>query len=242
MNAALRRALMSAGLDSADVAARLGVDPKTVEQWCAGRVPYARNRAALADLVGRDEHDLWPAAGGLRPRIPPGGEILTVYPHRWAVPRETWLRHFTPAEREIGILAYSALFLLEDPGITGVLADRARAGVVVRLLLGDPNSPEVAERGESEGIGDAMPARIRNTLALLRPLVALPGVEIRLHRTALYNSIYRADDDLLINPHVYGQPAATAPVLHTRLTEDGMLAANYAESFERVWCTSSPNG
>lgn len=235
MNDALRRALMSAGLDAADVAARLGVDPKTVEQWCAGRVPYARNRASLAALVGRDEHELWPATRQLRPRLPPGGEVLAIYPHRWAVPRETWLRHFAGVEREIGILAYSALFLVEDPGILRTFADRARAGVSVRILLGDPDSPEVAERGESEGIGDAMPARIRNALALLRPLTATPGVHLRLHRTALYNSIYRADDDLLINPHVYAQPAAAAPVLHVRPTEDGMLAANYAESFERVW-------
>jgi transcriptional regulator with XRE-family HTH domain len=226
---------MSAGLDQADVAARLGVDPKTVEQWCAGRVPYARNRTALADLVGRDERELWPTSGLTRPRVPPGGEILTIYPHRWAVPRETWLRLFTRAEREIGILAYSALFLIEDPGITRILADKAHAGVKVRLLLGDPNSPEVAERGDAEGIGDAMAARIHNALALLGPLTALPTVEIRLHRTALYNSIYRADDDLLINPHVYGQPAATAPVFHARPTEGGMLAATYLESFERVW-------
>ncbi|MFG1806122.1 XRE family transcriptional regulator [Streptomyces sp. NPDC049040] len=235
MNAALRRALMSAGLDSADVAARLDVDPKTVEQWCAGRLPYARNRAALAALVGRAEGELWPAAAHSRPRVPPGGEILTIYPHRWAVPRETWLRHFAGAEREIGILAYSALFLIEDPGILHTLADRAREGVKVRLLLGDPESPEVAERGESEGVGDAMSARIRNALALLSPLAKMAAVEVRLHRTALYNSIYRADDDLLINPHVYGQPAATAPVFHVRFTVADMLAANYLESFERVW-------
>lgn len=235
MNDALRRALMSAGLDSADVAAQLGVDPKTVEQWCAGRVPYARNRAALAALVGRDEHALWPTAGHMRPRIPTGGEILTIYPHRRAVPRETWLRHFTHAEREIGVLAYSALFLIEDPGITRVLADKAQAGVKVRLLLGDPDSPEVAERGETEGIGDAVAARIRNALALLRPLATLSAVHLRLHHTALYNSIYVADDDILINPHVYGQPATTAPVLHAHPTDGGMLAANYLESFERVW-------
>lgn len=235
MNDALRRALMSAGFDSADVAARLDVDPKTVEQWCAGRVPYARNRAALAALVGRDERELWPSAAYSRPLVPSNAEILTIYPHRWAVPRETWLRHFAGAEREIGILAYSALFLIEAPGILHTFVEKARAGVPVRLLLGDPDSPEVAERGESEGIGDAMAARIRNALTLLRPLLKLPTVEVRLHGTALYNSIYRADDNLLINPHVYGQPAATAPVLRARLTEAGMLAANYVESFERVW-------
>lgn len=235
MNVALRRALMFAGLEPADVAARLGVDPKTVEQWCAGRVPYARNRAALAALVGRDERELWPGSGHARPRIASGGEIVGIYPHRWAVPRETWLRHFARAEREIGILAYSALFLVEDPGITRILADRACLDVTVRVLLADPDSPEAIARGEAEGADDTIAARIRTALALLQPLTALPGVELRLHRIALYNSIYRADDDLLINLHTYGQPAATTPVLHARPTEGGMLAATYVESFERVW-------
>jgi hypothetical protein len=40
----------------------------------------------------------------------------SIYPHRWAVPRETWARFFESAEHEVGILAYSALFLAEDAG------------------------------------------------------------------------------------------------------------------------------
>jgi len=31
----------------------------------------------------------------------------------------------------------------------------------VRIALGDPDGPNVAERGKEEGIGDAMPAKIR---------------------------------------------------------------------------------
>jgi hypothetical protein len=34
------------------------------------------------------------------------------------------------------------------------------------------------------------------------------GVEFRLHRTVLYNSIYRADDQVLVNTHVFGLAAA----------------------------------
>lgn len=206
-----------------------------MERWCAGRLPYSRNRVALAALVGRNEHELWPTAGRLRPRVPLGGEIRTVYPHRWAVPRETWLRHFSCAEREIGILAHSALFLAEDLGITRTLAGESEEGVKVRLLLGDPDNPEAASRGDNDGNGDAMAARIRKALVLLRPVTALVGVELRLHRAALYNSIYRADDELLITPHIYGQPAVNAPVLHVRPTADGMLATPYVESFERTW-------
>ena len=53
MNEPLRRALLRARLREDDVAARLGVDPKTVRRWLNGRVPYPHNRAAIAELVGR---------------------------------------------------------------------------------------------------------------------------------------------------------------------------------------------
>ena len=86
MNEPLRQALLRARLREDDVAARLGVDPKTVRRWLNGRVPYANNRAAIADLVGADEADLWPDAGGpLAARSRPE-ELGTVYPHRWSVP------------------------------------------------------------------------------------------------------------------------------------------------------------
>ena len=170
MNEPLRRALLRARLREDDVAARLGVDPKTVRRWLNGRVPYPHNRAAIAELVGADEAELWPDAGGLLAARSRPEELGTVYPHRWAVPREVWVRLFGSAEREIAILAYSALFLAEDAGILRILADKGRAGVTVRIALGDPDGPNAAQRGEEEGIGDAMPAKIRNALTLYRPL------------------------------------------------------------------------
>ncbi len=117
MNEPLRRALLRARLREDDIAARLGVDPKTVRRWLTGRVPYPHNRAAIAELVGADEADLWPDAGGLLAARTRPEELGTVYPHRWAVPREAWVRLFESAERDIAVLAYSALFLAEDAGI-----------------------------------------------------------------------------------------------------------------------------
>jgi transcriptional regulator with XRE-family HTH domain len=54
LNEPLRQALLRARLREDDVAARLGVDPKTVRRWLNGRVPYTNNRVALADLVGAE--------------------------------------------------------------------------------------------------------------------------------------------------------------------------------------------
>jgi hypothetical protein len=242
VNALLRRALLRAWLREVDVAARLGVDPKTVRRWLNGRVPYSHNRAAIAELVGADEADLWPETGGPLAALARPEELGTIYPHRWAVPRQAWVRLFGAAEREIAILAYSALFLAEDAGILGILAEKGRAGVTVRIALGDPDGPHVAERGEEEGIGNAMPAKIRNALTLYRPLSTVENIELRLHRTVLYNSVYLADDELLVNQHAYGIPAAQAPVICLRQSLDGEMAVLYLDSFERVWSGSVPLG
>jgi hypothetical protein len=235
VNEALRQALLRARLREDDIAAHLGVDPKTVRRWLNGRVPYPHNRAAIADLVGVDEADLWPGAGGpLAGRARPG-ELGVVYPHRWAIPRDAWTRFFSGAEQEIAILACSALFLAEDEGILQILAARARDGVCVRIALGDPNSHHVAERGEEEGIGEAMSAKIRNALALYAPLRAIENIDIRLHDAVLYNSIYQADSHLLINQHSFGIPAAHSPVFELKQADVGDMADTYLASFERIW-------
>lgn len=240
MNESLRHALQRARLREDDVAASLGVDPKTVRRWLNGRVPYPSSRAALADLVGTDELELWPGVGGpLNVRTRPE-ELGAVYPHRWGVPRHVWARFFESAEHEIAVLAYSALFLAEDAGMLAIIADKATCGVRVRFALGDPDSAYVAQRGQEEGIGDAMAAKIRNALTLYRPLATSENIEIRLHQAVLYNSIYRADDQLIVNQHAYGVPAARAPVFCFRQSDDGEMVAAYLDSFEGVWKIGVP--
>lgn len=236
MNEALRQALAEARLRETDVATALGVDPKTVQRWLAGRVPHPRHRWAVADLVHLDERELWPDPDGI------GGqqcrELKGSYPHRSAVPRTAWQQLFAGAEHEISILVYAALFLAEDVELTRLLADKARSGVAVRLLMADPDSSRVAERGTEEGIGTAVAARVQNALALFQPLLGTEGVEARQHETVLYNSIFRADDDMLINPQVHGMAAAYAPVLHLRRIDSGGMFDTYADSFEHIWTTA----
>ncbi|MEU7935737.1 XRE family transcriptional regulator [Microbispora bryophytorum] len=237
MSDTLRHALARARLGTVDVAAALEVDPKTVDRWLKGRVPYPRHRWALADMLQLDEGDLWPDVS--QPRRTISHEVKAVYPHRWVVPQAIWRRLFQSASREIDILTYSSLFLAEDTGMIRLLGSRARAGVKVRILLGDPDSPEVAARGAEEGIGaDVMAARVRNAFILYRPLQEVDEVEIRLHRTTLYNSIYRADAELLVNVHAYGTAAAQAPVLYLTTTKDEDSTAVYLRSLERIWANA----
>jgi hypothetical protein len=82
--------------------------------------------------------------------------------------------------------------------------------------------------------------KIRNVLVLYRDLRAADCAEFRFHRTTLYNSIYRSDDQLLVNTHIYGVPAARAPVWHLKKVAGGEIASTYLDSFERVWDSAVP--
>jgi transcriptional regulator with XRE-family HTH domain len=241
-NERLRALLLERGATPGTIAEAVHVDPKTVERWITkGRTPYRTHRYAVAAFFGVDESYIWPDALD-RDQVTAvsESEIVAVYPHRSEVPRDVWRHLFAQADHEIGVLVYAGLFLSEDAGIQRIFKEKAAAGARVRILLGDPDSQVVSERGKDEGVGDAMAAKIRNALALYRPLRSMEGVEFRFHQTVLYNSIYRADGQLLVNTHIQGLTAAHAPVWHLRKLAGGEIAGLYLDSFERVWESAKP--
>jgi hypothetical protein len=241
-NERLRALLLERQVTPAKLAEAVQVDAKTIERWIvAGRVPYRRHRYAVAAFFGVDESYIWPDAMD-RNEVAAASEseIIAVYPHRWAVPREAWGHLFEQAEREIGILVYSGYFMAEDAGIKRILTRKVETGTHVRILLGDPESPNVEERGQSEGIDDTMPSKVRSAIAMFRPLLKSENTEIRLHGTILYNSIYRSDEQMLVNTHIYGTMANNAPVFHLRKIPGGDMVSTYLESFEHVWNSAKP--
>jgi len=241
-NERLRALLLERRVTTAKLAEAVQVDAKTVERWIvAGRVPYRKHRYGVAAFFGVDEAYIWPDALDHEQVVAASeSEIVAVYPYRRAVPRDAWGHLFGQAEQDIGILAYSCYFLAEDADLRQLIAEKAGSGVRVRILLGDPESQFVLQRGQSEGIGDTMPAKVRSAIAMFRPLASVENVEIRLHGTILYNSIFRADDQLFVNTHIYGVMANNAPFFHLRKIPGGAIAATYLESFEQVWREAEP--
>ncbi|QYN22220.1 DUF5919 domain-containing protein [Amycolatopsis sp. DSM 110486] len=237
-NERLRDALMRNGLDPEQVAKALDVDQKTVERWISkGRTPYPRYRHKLAALIKESEIYLWPdAVAPERKAATATAELVQVFPHRNAVPAELWDRIIGDAASDIEILVHAGLFLIERPRFIKDLAKKANSGTSIRLVFGDPGGDSVALRGDEEQLGDGtLPARIRNALAYYKPLVGVPGVQIRFHNTTLYNSIFRFDDEMVVNTHIFGSQGAHAPALHLRRLSAGDLFESYSESFESVW-------
>jgi hypothetical protein len=137
---------------------------------------------------------------------------VRVYPHRANVPHELSQQLLGDAEERIAILVYAGMWLPDqNPRLSAALRRKAAAGAAVRILLGDPDSAEVAMRGAEEGFGDALAGKVRNAVVHYRDLAGAPNAEVRLHATTLYASIYRFDNHLLANAHVSGFPAAQAP-------------------------------
>ncbi|MFJ3547948.1 helix-turn-helix domain-containing protein [Streptomyces sp. NPDC090114] len=242
-NERLRGAIVESGLTMEQVAERLGVSPKTVDRWISDptRKPYRRFQYAVASMLRREVSYLWPDERTAEEVTSSSeSELVQLYPHRSVVPKDAWVKLYANASVCFDVLVYSGFWLTEDPAFHRLVREKSADGVPVRFMLGNPSSEAVAVRGDDEGIGFAMAAKIRNALMNYAPLFRLPGIEFRLHSTTLYNSIYRADDELLANGHVYGVGAYLAPVLHLQRVPGGEMFDTYTESVERVWQGAQP--
>lgn len=237
-NERLRRAMLARGLTAETLAEHSGASTKSVRRWLDGTaVPYPKTRYQVSALLGEDESWLWPDAvdAGSLARV----ELVNSWPRRSDVPTGLWTDLLREASRNIDLLAFAGLFLVENhPEWLPLLRVRAQAGARVRLLLGDPTGAQLASRDTEARIGGAVAGRVAAVLAAYEPLADV--VEIRLHDTPLYNSIYRFDDHMLINTHVYGILAAYTPVLRLRRV-DGAYFNTYLESFDQVWASARPH-
>lgn len=210
---------------------------KSVERWISGSVPYPRTRYRVAAVLQEAESYLWPEA--VNGASLAGAEVVATYPRRSDVPRHLWTELLRSSERNIDLLAFAGLFLTEEhPDWIPTLAAKAEQGARVRILLGDPNGAQLAARDTEYRIGGGVAGRVAAVKAYYEQQMP-DQVEIRFHDTPLYNSIYRFDDEMMVNTHVYGVLAAYTPTLHLRRI-DGAYFNTYVESYERVWASARP--
>ena len=242
-NERLRSALVSRKLTYNDLSEEIEVDPKTVQRWVTtDRLPHRTHRLKVAAMLGEDEVFLWPATkSDPRTDAASEAEFVGLYANRGSVPVDLWMGLIERATDQIDLLAFAASFLHDGlPDFAETLTEKARAGVRVRLLFGDPDSSAVELRGNEEGIGDLLAARCRLTWSYCSQMFDVPGIEARQHAATLYNSIFRFDDSALVNPHTYGAAASHSPVLHFQKVAGGRLFAHHMAGFDRTWESAKP--
>jgi hypothetical protein len=242
-NERLRSSIAASKYSYERIAEHIGVDRKTVERWITlDRTPHRRHRLATTELLDVEETYLWPSiATDKRTLATSQAEFVQIYPTRGAVPLDFWRDLISDADESLDFLAFAALFLSDNnPDLAQLIRAKALSGVRVRILLGDPDGIAVKLRGQEEGIGEGLSERVRIILKHLHPLNKVDGVEIKLHNTALYASIFRSDESMLINSHIYGSPAAANPVTHLQRVSGGRMFDTYQRSFDEIWETASP--
>jgi transcriptional regulator with XRE-family HTH domain len=241
-NERLRSAMAARGWTHATLAERVQVDAKSVERWAnLGRVPRRATALLAAEALGQDVYALWPALRQARPARAVSPELVALYEQRADVPVSAYVDLLSAAREHIDILVYAAVFLHEAyPRLNDLLRERAAEGCAVRIALGDADSSNVQQRGREEKFGHGIESRCRLALLHYRPLVGVSGIEVRTHATTLYNSLYRADDQVMVNAHVWGVNAYGSPLWHLRRASEGGMFNTYAQSFEAVWTTAVP--
>lgn len=243
-NDRLRAAILAAGLTLEDVSDRVRVDAKTVERWIGNeqRVPHRKTRRELAQLLDVDEVHLWPSLAGDIRTTPAGHvELIQVFPTRSALPYSLWADLIGSVRRQMDVLVYSGVFLVEQYDLLPVIRAKVADGARFRILVGDETSSAVIQRAIEEGTAGGLEGRVQLMRRYLESVNDLPGVDVRIHGTPLYNSIYRFDDQMLINGHAFGSVAGQNPVLHLRHLPGGRMWEHYLRSFDRIWSQSKPN-
>jgi hypothetical protein len=231
--------MLRAQLDSAALAAAVGVDVKTVNRWLAGRVPHRRTRLAVAQALSESESNLWPQSRpDMNSGTPATAEVLNAYAHRADIPNELWISLLRSAVERIDIIGYAYPFVFELlPDAAEIVSAKCRGGACVRLAFADPDCAHVFERDTLEQMRGTLPGRIRNALSMLGPLTDTPGCAIGLHTTHLYNSVFRFDDQMIVTPYLVRARGYQHAALHLRRLSSHGIFESFSDQAEQIWET-----
>lgn len=237
-NERLRQAIKNAGLTAEDLAQAVQVDIKTVRRWLSGRVPYSRHRTRIARALGVTERELWPEVEIPDPAASGKVELVSAFPvARDAAP--SWQSLLEDARECVWLLDFTLIGILASLGVCELLSAKAAAGCQVRLLISYATRARLAHDtpiddpypdDEPEAVYDIARAR-----GHIEPLLAVPGIEARKFATMRFNTIIRADEQMLVTLHLWGTPADQAPLIHLRRSDQPGLFAQYEQHYESIW-------
>ncbi len=168
-------------------------------------------------------------------------EVAGAYAYRSDLDVRRWWNMFDNAQRQIDLLGYTLYFLPQQhPALAELLQRKAKDSCRIRIVLADPASANVQARDLEERQAITLVARIESTLQWLEPLLDCDSIEARFQEAALYSSIFRFDDQMLVTPHLYATPGHAAPLLHLKRLGPNGLFSRFAAHFEGIWADTRP--
>lgn len=243
-NEALRGALLSAGLSYGDVAARIGIDEKTVQRWVTqGRMPYPRHRQAVAELLGEEPHVLWPEAVRRTVKVGHDRELIGVYPRRSDLPRDFYRNLIAKARTRLWFGGYTSYFVWVDgPQVGDMISRKANAGAQVRFLLGDPESEVTRARDEFEASPLTLGTRIRVTTDAIDKINAasLRPIDVRFTDRHVAWSVWVFDDDAIQTVHIGAGLGHDSLTTHWRRHGPGGGFDRLVDHFTCLWGLARP--
>ncbi len=238
MNTALRDALVDARMTRHELARIVDVVPKTVDRWLGSdsRAPHKGTQLRVAEALKVSAEMLWPRSAGEVFKTGPDREIVASYPYRNACPPTVWSSLIDGARRRIVMAGYTSYFLWqEQPKAAERLRAKAEAGCQVRFILGDPDSEITRKREQVEDDPLTVSIRIQMTLAKLRKLGPLPGLEARFSDDHIALSVFLFDDEMLVTPHIANLLGHESPMLHLRRLQPDGLFDRFAQHVDALW-------
>ncbi|MGW4720207.1 helix-turn-helix domain-containing protein [Nocardia sp. NPDC004260] len=214
-NDRLWQAMTAAGVNSEQLAKKVGVDPKTVERWLMdGRPPFPVHRHAVVEAIGSSVEELWPGQSRVR-HSPDANEKLREAIYRARLTPEQVAEKLEvnakTVERWImkGRLPYSrhrtAVSEMVKVPETQLWPDAHRA-LETRMAATDPT--RVWDRWAEQQI-QAKAAEMRQQLGLTRPRSASDDerAQILADHAAASAPIKEAD----IHPQLHAEQAQQSP-------------------------------
>jgi len=236
-NNLLARRLKEQGFSRVRLSQETNLDSLTIDRILSGETASPRDstKALIAQALDTTVENLWPDSfQGLHDSAA-GVIAAKVFPSRTSIPIEFWRELFAGAQRQIDICVFGGTFLFDRmTGFKKLLKNASENGADIRFVVGDSGSLGVQQHGEEERFGSSLAGRCRLTLEHMQPLVS-DTIQLRTSGATLYASLFRVDDTLVANHHIYGSPAGDNPCIFLDRESDPELWERYEESFQRIW-------